>query len=64
MIYREAQTQVPPPSAAELMGAITIREEYAAELQAAGLYEAAKRQYLTAEAYRRQVDAMRESASA
>ena len=59
MLYREPHHPIPPPSAAELMGAITIREDYAAELHAKGLYEDAEHHWLKAEALRRQVDAMR-----
>ena len=52
MLYREPPTPVPPPSAAELSGAIRIREEVAAELNAAGDYRGAARHWRVAERYR------------
>jgi hypothetical protein len=58
MLLREYQTPVPPPSVAELRGRIAIREEYAAELNAAGLYRDAARQWGQAEMYRRMADEM------
>ena len=53
MPYREPIPPVPPPSPAEYIGRARVREELAAELQAVGLYESAKRHWLMAEAYRR-----------
>lgn len=45
-------TPVPPPSAAELTGAIRVREDVAAELSAAGDYRGAARHWRVAEELR------------
>ena len=54
MIYRDSLPPVPPPTPAELIARAIIREGIAAEMNAAGLYESAKRHWQVADAYRRQ----------
>ena len=53
MLYREPHPPVPPPSAAEYIGRAKVREDYAAELNAAGLYDSAGRQWAIAHALRK-----------